>query len=107
MASDRLVAVGLTGLYVVVGLELFFYRSIAARLLEAAGAPGSLGPEYLLVLATRLIPGALLFLILATVVVFRARKRPRGPLFALAAVWVCQFLLLAVSIEWYARWAAP
>jgi hypothetical protein len=103
----RLLAAHLVALCVVVGLELFFYSGIASWLLESVGAGRSLGGEFPLVLATRILPGALAFLVVAFIAVFASRRDPVALRTVLAGAWVCQFLLLAGSVSWYVSPAGP
>ena len=103
----RLVGAHLVALCAVVGLELFFYSGIATWFLESVGARRALGGEFPLVLATRLLPGALGFLVVAFIAVFAARRDRVALRTVLAGVWVCQFLLLAGSISWYVSPAGP
>jgi hypothetical protein len=105
--ETRRVGVNLAALCGVVALELFCYSGIASWLLESVGARRALGGEFPLVLATRLIPGALVFLILAFAAVFAVRRNPAALRTVLVAVWVCQFMLLAGSVSWYVSPAGP
>ena len=105
--DTRLVAAHLVALCVVVGIELFFYSGIASWLLESVGATRSLGGEFPLVLATRILPGALAFLVVAFIAVLAARQDPVALRTILPGVWVCQFLLLAGSVSWYVSPAGP
>jgi hypothetical protein len=106
-ADPRLVGIHLVLLCAVVALELFFYSGIASWFLESVGARKSLGGEFPLVLATRILPGALAFLVVAFIAVFAARRDRVALRTVLTGVWICQFLLLAGSISWYVSPLGP
>jgi hypothetical protein len=106
--GGKIVGVNLILLYIFVSLELAFYPSIAGNLLEAAGVQGVLGDEYPLVFAARIVPGAILFLVIATLaVVLVWRRQPRRVCGVLLSAWLCQIFALLGSVAWYVSPAGP
>lgn len=102
--ARRILSWHLVVFYVVIALELVFFRRIANELSLWAGVGGDVGTPYLVFLAIRLIPGAMLFAVVATVVAMLiAGHRPERLGMALEAIWAANFILLAMSVIYCSR----
>lgn len=101
-ARTRLVATHLLLLYASTILILAAYPAIAGSIVEAVGGDGAVGPEYLIVFAIRLLPGAALFLIIATLgILWIGRKTPHRISAGVFLAWLSLALVTLASIAWY------
>src|SRR5262245_4111838 len=99
---NRLLAIHLGLLYGCAIALLASYPRIAGSVDETIGGDGAVGPEYPVVLATRLLPGAACYLILMTIGVYwTARRAPQRLGAALFLAWLSFALIALGSIAWY------
>jgi hypothetical protein len=89
-------------LYVAAITILVSFPVIAGDIYEAVGGDGAIGPEYPLALATRLIPGAAGYLVLATIATYWTARRAPGRLrAAFFLCWLGLALVTLGAIAWY------
>ncbi len=106
--ARRLLVVNLLGIYAVVVLALFLFPHVADGLLETVGAGSVVGEEFLVVLATRLMPVAGLYLVVITVSAYGVlRIRPTRLAATFAVIWMLTFAGILASVAWYASPIGP
>ena len=104
----RLLALNLILLYAAAITILAAYPAIAGAIGEAVGGGGAVGPEYPVVFAIRLLPGAACYLVLATVAVYRTyRRAPERIGAALFLAWIGLAFVTLASIAWYFSPSGP
>jgi hypothetical protein len=98
----RVLALNLILLYAVAIAILAFYPAIAGSIGEAVSGDGAVGPEYPVVFAIRLLPGAACYLILGTLAAhFTHRRAPERIGAVLFLAWIGLAFVTLASIAWY------